>query len=224
MDFIRKNLWGIGFVVILGGSLIAMSLASRNSNIPSATGTAKETTQFTITADDHVIGPSDAKVTIVEFSDFQCPACKLYAPILEKLLTDFPKDLRLVYKYFPLKNIHYRAMASAQAAHAAGIQGKFWEMNKLLFENQEKWSQETGTATFEAYATQIGIDVSKFKADYDLGTTKDKIDAELKEGIDLNVNSTPTMYLNGTKLDNPQGYEPYKALITAEIAKINSKK
>ncbi len=219
MSTIKNNIWGIGFVVVLGGALIAMALANKHSNIPSPTGTASETANFTITPNDNVKGLANAKVTLVEFSDFQCPACKAYSPVLTALVDMYPNDLRLVYKYFPLKTIHFRAQASSQAAEAAARQGKFWEMYKLLFENQDTWSRETGTATFEKYAQDLGMDVTKFKADYDSDSVKEKIDSQIKEGIDLNVNGTPTMYINGTKIVNPNSTDEFKALIDAEIVK-----
>lgn len=217
MSFIKKNIWGIGFIVVLGGALLSMWFANNNSNIPSPTGTAQETADITITADDNIKGPATAKVTLVEFSDFQCPACKAYAPVIDELLTQFPNDLRLVHKFFPLKTIHFRAMASAQAAEAAGRQGKFFEMSEILFENQEIWSKESGFASFEKYANDLSLDISKFKEDYDSDSVKDKINVQLKEGIDFNVNGTPTIYMNGKKIPNPNSFEQFKQLIEAEI-------
>ena len=219
MSSIKQNIWGIGFVVVLAGALLAMALANKSSNIPSPTGTAAEKAEFTITTEDNVKGNMDAKVTLVEFSDFECPACKAYAPVLTALVDMYPNDLRLVYKYFPLKTIHYRAQASAQAAEAAARQGKFWEMYKLLFDNQGVWSKETGTATFEKYAQDIGLDVTKFLEDYNSDSVKEKIDRQLKEGIDLNVNGTPTMYINGVKIKNPGSTEEFMKLIEDEIRK-----
>jgi protein-disulfide isomerase len=220
MSTIKNNIWGIGFVVVLGGALVAMALANKSSNIPSPTGTAKDTATFTITTSDNIKGSSDAKVTFVEFSDFQCPACKAYAPVLNALVDVYPNDVRVVYKHFPLKTIHYRAQAGAQAAQAAALQGKFWEMSKVLFENQEVWSKQTGTETFEKYAGDLGMDVSKFKQDYGSDAVKAKIDSDIKEGIDLNVNGTPTLYLNGTKIANPSSSDEFKKIIDAEITKL----
>jgi protein-disulfide isomerase len=221
MSFIRKNIWGIGFIVVLGGALLSMWLANKNSNVPSAFGTAQETASFSITADDNIKGPETAKVTLVEFSDFQCPACKAYATVIDDLLAEFPNDLRVVYKFFPLKSIHFRAQASAQAAEAAGRQGKFFEMSRVLFENQEIWSRESGSESFEKYASDLGLDLEKFKTDYNSDSVKDKINAQLKEGIDLNVNGTPTIYLNGKKISNPNSFEQFKQLIEAEIRAVS---
>lgn len=221
MSFIRKNLWGIGFVVVLVGALVAMWAANKGGNIPSPVGTAKDEATISVATGDNIIGAQNAKVTIVEFSDFQCPACRSYAPLLEAIVAQFPNDVRLVYKHFPLKSIHFRAMAAAQASEAAALQGKFWEMNKILFENQETWSKERDTKSFEMYATQIGLDVSKFKADYDREDIKNKINDQLKSGIDINVNSTPTMYVNNKKINNPQSFDEFKKLIQDEVTKVN---
>ncbi len=222
MSTIKNNIWGIGFVVVLGGALLAMALASRNTNLPLPTGTAQESATFTVKAGDNVKGAQNPKVTLVEFSDFQCPACKAYSGVLSGLPSLYPNDLQIVHKHFPLKSIHYRAQAAAQASQSAGIQGKFWEMSKALYDNQEVWSKQTGTETFEKYAQEIGLDVAKFKADYSSDFVKDAINAEIKEGIDLNVNGTPTMYLNGKKISNPNSLDEFKKLIDDEIAKVGN--
>ena len=139
MSFIKKNMWVIGFVVILAGAFGAMAVASKNSKLPSPNAVAKDSVEFVITDKDHIQGPANAKVTLVEYADFQCPACAAYHPLLKKLEADFPRDLRVVYRYFPLKQIHFQALNSAQVAEAAGLQGKFFEMHNELFDNQQKW-------------------------------------------------------------------------------------
>lgn len=219
MDFIRKNLWAVGITVLFVGSLTAMVFASKNSSLPSPNATAKATYDFTFTADDHVKGPENAKVTIVEFADFQCPACKAYSAIMDEVVKQYPADVRVVFKHFPLKTIHFRAESAAFASEAAANQGKFWEMNTLLYEGQDVWSKQTGTATYEEYAVKLGLDIPKFKADIDSDTTKEKVRAVSKFGIEMGISSTPTFYINGKKIENPKSLDAFKALIDAELAK-----
>jgi len=217
MSKIKNNIWGIGFAVILIGAFGAMALASKNTKLPSPTAVAQDSVEFVITDQDHVLGAKDAKVTLIEYADFQCPACKAYYPWIENLVQDFPNDLRFVYRHFPLKQIHYQAQNSAEVAVAASLQGKFWEMEKALFENQEEWANTTGKEVFNKYATAIGLDMTKFASDLKLETTKEKVDADLEHGISIGINGTPTFYLNNKKIVNPQRYDDFKALIEEAI-------
>jgi protein-disulfide isomerase len=217
MSFIKKNIWGVGFAVILVGAFGAMFLASKNTGLPSGTAVAKDNVDFTITAQDHVEGATNAKATLIEYADFQCPACKAYFPLVEKLKTDFPNDLRIVYRYFPLRQLHYQAENSAEVAEAAGLQGKFWEMYSLLYENQDKWANTAGKEPFNEYAKKINLDMTKFASDENLSSVKDRINLDLNYGISIGINGTPTFYLNGKKLTNPQSYEEFKSLVTAAI-------
>ncbi len=217
MSFIKRNMWGIGFAVIFVGALAAMYFARNASTIPSPIGTAKDEVVFTITEKDHVKGAANAKVTIVEFSDFQCPACKAYYPVVDKIVENHPDEVRLVYKYFPLTQIHFRALASSYAAEAAGLQGKFWEMHPLLFDNQDTWSRQNDTKEFEKYAAQIGLDVEKFKVDMNSDAVKERVQSELKYAVDLGANSTPTFYVNGKKISNPDSLEAFEVIIAEAL-------
>lgn len=213
MSFIKRNLWGIRFAVILIGAFGAMWVAGKNTNIPSPTATVTNTTNFTFADDEYIKGPSTAKVTLVEFGDFQCPACGQYYPIVEEVMKAHPDNLRVVFKHFPLTQIHYRAQIASQAAAAAGMQGKFWEMYDLLFKNQNSWVTKSGNTEFENYATQIGLDLSRFRTDISSQAAKDRVARDLKQGIDLGINGTPTFFLNGKHIDNPRSVEEFNKLI-----------
>jgi protein-disulfide isomerase len=217
MSSIRKNIWGIGIVVLFVGALVAMWAAGRGAALPSSVGSAQEQVTFEIGAGDNVKGATDAKVTIVEFSDYQCPACRAYAPILDQIVKEFPNDVRLVYKHFPLKTIHLRAESAAKAAEAAALQGKFWEMGSLLFQNQDAWSRQNGNSVFVTYATELGLDTQKFSTDIESEAIREAVNEDYKYGLSLNVNSTPTIYLNGKKILNPNSYEEFKTLVQNEI-------
>jgi protein-disulfide isomerase len=161
----------------------------------------------------YVEGPKDAKVTIIEFSDFQCPFCSQAASLLKQILEAYPNDVKLVYKNYPLP-FHKQAMPAAQAAVAAGQQGKFFEMHDKLFENQRSLSDDFYTKA----AQEIGLDVEKFKTAFDSAETKALIQTEMKEARASSVRGTPTIFINGKK---PQGrsFDLYKGIIDGILKK-----
>jgi len=166
---------------------------------------------------DWYLGPKNAKVTLVEYSDFECPACKIYAPIIMQLNKDFPNDLKIVYRHFPLPQ-HENARISAQAAEAAGRQGKFWEMESLIFEKQSEWVN-SGKAedNFISYATSLGLDIEKFKNDFNSDLVKAKIENDYASGEKSKITYTPTFFLDSRRINNPQSYEEFKSLIKSRI-------
>ncbi len=167
-----------------------------------------------------VRGNPDAKVFLVEYLDFQCPACRAYSGIVKQLLADFPNDLKVGYLHFPLTSIHQNALPSAVAVEAAGTQGKFWEMSDLLFDNQSSWAAiEASEETFGFYAKQLGLDVSKFKTDLHSPDLKAKVMAQQSAGLKMGLAGTPTFYLNGKKIENPRDYYAFKGLIEKELNK-----
>jgi len=170
----------------------------------------------TIVLDDSpAIGPDSAAVTIVEWADFQCPSCRNMAPALHELLARFPKDLRLVFKHYPI-SFHTFAPAAASAAIAAGAQGKFWPMHKLLFERQDQLAD----ADLERYATELELDLKRFRQDRASAATEDRIVRDKRQAEGLGIHATPTMFINGREvqngsLDNP--LEDLSAWIELEL-------
>lgn len=166
---------------------------------------------------DWIKGNRSAKVVIVEYSDFQCPACASYVPLLTKLLEDFKDDISLVYRHFPLPN-HKNAKGAAYAAEAAGKQGKFWEMHNLIFEKQTEWSKEKNPDNlFENYARVLGLDTNKFSSDFKSEEIKNKVEESYQGAVILRLNYTPTFFLNGQKIENPRSYEDFKKIIQEKI-------
>jgi len=157
---------------------------------------------------------STAKVTIVEYSDYQCPACAYYHPIVDSLKQEFGDDLSVEYKYFPLNSHQYAALA-ARAAEAARNQGKFLEMHNLLFENQQQWSSSNNPiSSIINYARELDLDMDKFRQELNAAETQQIVMEEKQEGIQMGVNSTPTFYINGEKLEqNPNTYNGFKSII-----------
>jgi len=141
--------------------------------------------------DSPLLGSPMAEVTMFEFSDFQCPHCKLTAPYLKKVVEESNGKVKLVFKQYPLPG-HPKARDASRATIAAEKQGKFWEMHDLLFKNQD----ELQTANLEDYAKQLGLDVKRFKADMQSKETEQKIEADIAEGHAVGVDSTPSIYVN----------------------------
>lgn len=157
-------------------------------------------------------GPASAPITIVVFSDFECPGCKAVVPVLEALQAKQPQDIRLVHKFFPLKQ-HVRARYAALAAWAAQQQGKYWEMEKLIFENQ-KTLQDEDLARF---AEQLGLDMVKWRADKDSQAALDTVDADVEQGDASGLARTPWVLINGRAFDSnyfryDEDLEPWIAL------------
>jgi protein-disulfide isomerase len=145
-------------------------------------------------------GGPNAPVTLEEFSDFQCPACGGLEPGLRRVVREYGERVRLVFRNFPL-SMHKYAFIAARAAEAAGQQGKFWEMHDMLYDNQKEWSEAMEPRVqFDAYATRLGLDVQRFRADMTRQDLAERINADLLRGGTLNVRGTPTIYLNGREL------------------------
>ncbi|MEK7595645.1 MAG: thioredoxin domain-containing protein [Patescibacteria group bacterium] len=148
-----------------------------------------------LTEGTYVKGEASASATLVEFSDFQCPACKLFYPIIKSLEKKYEGKLRVAYKHYPLPQ-HQYAQKASEAAEAAGAQGKFFEYHDILFENQEKLTVED----LKSYARELGLNEERFNSDLDLGKYASKVKADVALGTKLGVDSTPTFYLNGKKM------------------------
>ena len=175
-----------------------------------------------INPNDHVKGLKEgAKVIVIEYADFQCPACRNYYPIMKQLEQEFGGKASFVYSHFPLTGIHMNAEFAARASEAAGKQGKFWEMHDLLFEKQEEWATKGDfMPLFEDYATLVGISVEKFKTDFNSKEVKDLVKGYRNYGNSIGVQSTPTFYINGKKIDNPQSVEAFRILINQALKTI----
>src|SRR6266566_7613896 len=146
----------------------------------------------------HVRGNANAPVTLEEFADFQCPSCGAYYPELKKIESEFGDNLRVVFRERPLVPPHQHALIAAQAAEAAGMQGRFWEMHDKLYENQTAWSEVSDLVpTFVDYAKQIGLNTDQFMKDLNGEEVAKRIFQDGKRAHALGINSTPTFFVNG---------------------------
>ena len=159
-------------------------------------------------------GPANAPITIVEFSDFQCPFCSRGFQTLNEIEKKYQGKVKVVFKQNPLP-FHNNAMPAAEASLVAAEQGKFWPMYDKLFQNQQKLDRDA----LDQYAKEIGLDMAKFKAEMDSHKFAAKVQADLKQGQSIGVTGTPTFVINGHKLVGAQPAEAFSQLIDAELAK-----
>jgi protein-disulfide isomerase len=200
------------FVAVVAGIIIILFAyyfyAMSNDSSPGTTS------EITLSDTDHVRGAKEGKVTMVEFGDFQCPACGAYEPLVRQVVTDNKTSLKIVFRHFPLTQIHQNALLAAKASEAAGLQGKFWEMHDMLYDKQNDWSGTLNARdSFVIYANTLGLDTTKFKNDLNSKAVEEKILAEYKEGVNLGVQGTPTFFINGKKIDNPQSLDAFNTLV-----------
>jgi protein-disulfide isomerase len=196
-------IWLIAAVAILIGGMAVINMANKDK-VPSSSELA-----VAVNENDHILG--NGNIELVEYSDFQCPACAAYAPAVKQLLAEIGEEITFVYRHFPLRGIHLNAQLAAQASEAAALQGKFWEMHDIIFERQEEWSGVANpTALFASYAETLELDVDKFSTDLLSSETKAKVDNDYDSGIKSKVGATPTFFLNGQVMQNPRNYQELK--------------
>ena len=206
----------IGIVLVIGLSVVGLIKLAGSSGSSSSSGINVPP----VSKSDATKGNPKAKVTLIEYSDFQCPACAAYYPLVKQLLSEFDDKIYFAYRSFPLTSIHKNAMISAQAAYAANLQGKFFEMHDMLFQTQTSWAQ-TGNApdTFVEYAKKLGLDSDKFKKDMNSGEAKNYVAGSQNQATAIGINSTPTFFVNGRQIANPRSYDDFKKIIQDELNK-----
>ncbi|OGH37853.1 MAG: hypothetical protein A3B44_01170 [Candidatus Levybacteria bacterium RIFCSPLOWO2_01_FULL_38_21] len=188
------------------------------ANSPQISSTSSEKLPQ-VSKEDPATGNPNAKVILVEYSDFQCPACAAYHSLVKQLLSEYNGKIYFVYRYFPLAT-HQNAMISAQTAYAASLQDKFWEMHDMLFQTQDSWAKSSkAREAFVDYAKKLNLDINKFKTDLESDKGKNFINDTYNKGLAIGINSTPTFFINGVKIQNPRTYDDFKKLIENEINK-----
>lgn len=156
---------------------------------------------------------SEPKVTIVKYSDYQCPGCKYFVSIEKQLKEEYGEDIEIITKHFPLR-MHEYAQLSARAVEAAREQGKHHEMHDLIFDGQEHWARGNAEGIFIGYARSLNLDMDKFRADLNSAAIQRRVMEDKNEGLDLGVNATPTFFINGHKIpQNPPTYAAFKAIV-----------
>ncbi len=164
---------------------------------------------------DKTVGPADAKVSMVIYSDFQCPACGAAEPNINRLMGEYEGRVRFVYKHFPLRNIHEWAQKAAEASECALEEGKFWEMHDAMFANQRALS----VPDLKRYARQVGLDGGKFDACLDSNEKAEFVEADYQDGVRMGVGATPTFFINGKGIVGGVPITQFRQVIDAELAK-----
>ena len=181
-------------VVVLGGAIFLSKDGDKTDSKPKDVAA--------VTEDDYTEGAKDPKVTLIEYGDFQCNFCAALHPTLEEVLPEYEDDVQFVFRHFPITSSHPNALVAHKAAEAAGRQDKFWEMHDKLFESLQEWGSDNNPIeTFNGYAKELDLDVEQFKSDFDDASLTDRINTVKEDGKSAGVKSTPTMFLNGKKLD-----------------------
>jgi protein-disulfide isomerase len=166
-----------------------------------------------VTAEDWVRGKSDAKVTLIEYGDFQCPACAQFESVIQSLSNDFPDTLRVVFRHFPLPQ-HVDADLAARASEAAGAQGKFFEMHDVLYAKQTEWANvPSAKDIMTRYAKELELNLDQWNQDLYAPKTADHIELGKREAKDLGLQGTPSFFLNGKPIENPKSYDDFRKLI-----------
>lgn len=219
----KAQIWlVVAFIVVIAAVTIVAAISSQGAQ--QAAAPAFTTTQTSaIAATDHTKGSTSPKVTVIEYGDFQCPACGAYEPLVEQLETAYAgQPVQFVFRNFPLFQIHQDAMIAAQAAEAANLQGKYWQMHDLLYKNQSTWSTEPAATViskyFDGYAQSIGLNVSTFDTDINSTAVKQKVQNDLALGNAASVDHTPTFFINLVQIPNPTSLAEFQSDINAALA------
>jgi len=168
-----------------------------------------------VAAGDHAEGPADAPLTLVEYGDYQCPYCGAAYPVVKRLQKTLRKKLRFVFRNFPLTQAHPYALIAAETAEAAALQGKFWEMHDLLFEQQAVLEPDI----IPTWAKMLGLDLEKLGNDISKGSVEERLKEDRLSGIRSGVNGTPTFFVNGVRFDGPPDYNSLLAALESELAR-----
>ncbi|HUQ85306.1 MAG TPA: thioredoxin domain-containing protein [Candidatus Limnocylindrales bacterium] len=205
-----KVLGGIGLATIL--IVVVGAIFMGGSSTPDKP-TPPADQKLLVKGDSQKITAKNTKVTVVEFGDFQCPACGASHPIVKQILDEYKDSVTFVFRHFPLP-MHKNAVKAANAVEAAGAQKKFFEMHDLIYENQNEWSESKNPDEFfEKYAGELKLDMDKYKDDVKSKKFEGKIKADQADGNALGVNSTPTFFINGVKQAGGLPYDKFKATI-----------
>lgn len=205
-------IWSIVTILVLA-TVGIIYLGSRSAGTSHFTATVAPA----ITTTDWTEGPKDAKVTLIEYGDFQCPACGAYYPVVKQILSAYGDKILFVFRNFPLTQVHEDAQIAAQAAEAAGLEGKYWEMHAQLYETQRTWSTASPDTVvkdyFDGYAQSLGLNVDKFNQDIISDPVKNKIQADIAGGNAAAIDHTPTFFVNFTQIPNPTSYDKFRSAL-----------
>lgn len=205
MNIKRALTWAI-FIIIVGLIIWGMIAASKKHPTTSEVSISLPTP---VTPADWTRGNPNAPVTLVEYADFECPACQAYYPVVEQVFNAASSTVRMVFREFPLPQ-HADAIPAAKAAEAAGNQGKFWDMYGLIYSNHADWETLSDpTSVFVGYAQKLRLNMAQFNADIKSAIVAKKISDEVTTGTAAGIDATPTFFINGKRIENPESYDEF---------------
>jgi protein-disulfide isomerase len=225
----KTTIWFIvGFLVVVTAGVIIAGAYSSGAPSNTASSTFVSTTAAALTPADWTEGNPNAKVSLIEYGDFECPACGEYFPVVQQLVQNYSSTVLFVFRNFPLTTIHPFAQIGAQAAEAAGLEGgvaKYWAMNNLLYTDQQQWSlnsaltpQQVVSQYFDGYAQTIGLDVNKFNTDVSATSVLNKIQTDVNSGNAAQIQHTPTFFVNLQQIPNPTSLQDFENTLNAALA------
>lgn len=213
----KKYLVPIIMVVVVAGA-VGLGVLLNKTSTPNVTLQGNE-----ITDADHRRGNADAKIQLIEYGDTQCPACAAAQPWVNQIMNEHGSEINFAFRHFPLKTIHRNAVHGNEAAEAASIQGKFFEMEDLLFSKQPEWSNLPDPGSkFAEYARSLGLNEDQFISDYNSKAVSDKVESGYQTGLNLGLNSTPSFFVNGVKIANPSSYDEFVQIVLNSPASANT--
>ena len=212
-------------IVIVLAAVLAIGAAVYFSRRPAEQpSTATAGVPTLVNGGGHLRGPADAKITLVEFGDYQCPSCGAYHPVVKELLARYPQQVRLEFHHYPLISIHANAMAAAIAVEAAGEQGRYWEMNDLVFERQPQWSEsKNAEQDFLAMASRLGLDQNAFMRAMRSPAIQDRILMDVVRAREAQVEAVPTFFIDGQQLHVPLSISAFVDIIEGQLKNPGSK-
>lgn len=204
----------IGITAVVAGMIWLVSLQNKSLSNPNVVVTIPNI----IEADDWVKGNRNAQVTLIEYADYQCPACATYAPVVTQLAAEFGANVAFVFRHFPLPQ-HGNAVPMVYAAEAAGRQGKFWEMTSMIYANQQAWQNAKNVEEIATeYAKTLGMDTAQFQKDFASKELRAKADEQISKNRDLDaIQYTPSFFLNGTRIA-PKSYAEFQKMVADAVA------
>jgi protein-disulfide isomerase len=167
---------------------------------------------------DHILGAPEAPVTLVEYGDYECPYCGQAYPIVEAVRAQMGPSLRFAFRHFPVTTVHPHAEQAAEAAEAAGVQGAFWPMHAMLFENQRR----LGANDLHSYAEVLGLDIGRFDAELSAGVHTPRVREDFMSGVRSGVNGTPTFFINGLRYDGSWDAPDLLAALVSAVDQVAS--
>lgn len=226
-DFFKRNkafiLVLLGTFILLFGGILLFTKGNSSETTKTVSSTllvpqaSYQTSGFVNGA--YLPASSSAKVTLVEFGDYECPACAIYSPFIKQLLSEFSGQMNYVFRNYPLPQ-HKNALISSYAVESAGLQGKFWEMHEKVFLTQSDWANLTDpTDVFIGFAKELGLNTDKFISDLSSPEMTNKVKNDTADGNAVGLSETPTFYINGQKVSLTGSFDQLKSLIQAEINK-----